>query len=298
MVSPVDRLKRVTDLFSEGTEVFLGMDGDKPIVLWVQKLNSFETEEARRDAQSRRSAVMAAMDDESQQIRGIRAEMALWDARQLAEAYVSLKNDELYLEAYNDVLTEPEMRELTERVNRLPAQLADRPADDPERAALAKDQETWIRTLTGAHQKKIKDAVEDALDRDRPDLERAFLESWRQRETTDVFVEERRLTQLYYALRVCDAVDTSTSVGTHSWDHAGCDHTQRLVAERSEIKRLPESVLAKAIDAIDGVTVTPREAGNSDAPASSSASSEQSSAAEAASTPSTQGETPSAVPTS
>ena len=112
----------------------------------------------------------------------------------------------------------------------------------------------------------MKDA--EAVDRD--ELTREFLERWRQRISLDEFMEERRVTELYYALRVCQATRDG---GTY--DHTPCDHRQRALAAREQVRGLPEQVLTKAIEAIDGLNVTPREAGNSVAPVSSSAPSEQ-----------------------
>ena len=117
-------------------------------------------------------------------------------------------------------------------------------------------------------------------------------------QTLDVFVQERRTTQLYLSLRQCQATDLSTDVGTHDWDHSGCDHSRRLLPTRAAVRSLPDSVVEKVTSAIDQVTMSPRTAGNSDAPGSSSASSELQNDPAEASSPSTPEVTPPEPPTS
>ena len=104
-------------------------------------------------------------------------------------------------------------------------------------------------------------------------------------------MEERRVTELYYAIRVCEA-----SRDGMAYDHTRCDHRQRALDSRDQVRSLPEQVLVKVIEALDQLNVPQREAGNSDAPVSSSASSEQPNVPEA-STPSTQEETSNESPT-
>jgi hypothetical protein len=149
------------------------------------------------------------------------------------------------------------------------------------------DQTAWLKEIADRQAKKAREERDDALELDRDELVALLWDRWRQRQTLDVFVQERRQTQLWYAMRECDAVDLSTELGEHRWDHSACDHSKRLMAERAEVRTLPDAVIEKVQDAIDGVTINPRAAGNSDAPASSSGSSEPASAEAEDSTPST-----------
>lgn len=287
--SPVDfeqRLRRITDLFVEGTEVNLGDDPQgNPVLIWVNKLNSFEVEEARRDGAARRGLRLAALADESAVERqAIAAEVALWNDEQLQTAWVNQKVEEFYLDAINDIETEEEWREKLVTLRRLPTLLQDAAAqsDDPRRDELIALQESYYREIADRQQSKQKQAMRDAKDMPRKDLERDFFEQWRQRVTLDEFMEERRITELFYALRACEG----TRVGPNQFDHENCNHAQRALSDRGQVRHLPEQVLMKCMDALDEVTVPQREAGNSDAPASSSASSGPQSVPEA-STPST-----------
>lgn len=285
------RLKRVTDLFVEGTAVYLGDEGpDKPVVVWVNKLNSYEVEEARRDGSAHKGLRMAELAKEGNPERaGIMAEIALWSDERLVNEFVQQKAEEIYLDTYNDLQTDPEQRERSDRLARLPALLdeAGAPADDSRRLQLNEDGRAWMQALSDLQEKNTQAAFKEARESDRKDLEAAFLERWRERETLDVFMQERRTTQMFFALRECKALDVGTETGRQVWDHSICDHSIRLLQSRAEVRKLPDVAMTKFIDAIDGITVSDRDAGNSDAPVSSSAPSEPSRPAEEASTPST-----------
>lgn len=299
----IARLKRVTDLFVEGIEVYLGDDDSgNPVVVWVNKLNSFEIEDARRDGVARRGERMAELGKPDNPERaGMEAEMATWTDEGLQRAWVTQKVDEVYLDVLNDIETDPEWRERVERMRRLPDLLDDGnvPEDDPRRKELAEEQNAYVQAVADGQAAKHKELLEEAAGMERSALERDFAEKWRQRQTLDEFMEERRSTELFIALRECQATRKGTADdGRQLWDHTNCNHNQKLLPDRKMVRQLPEPVIAKVIDAVDGLRISQREAGNSDAPASSSASSGQSSAAEVPSIPSIPTEMPSGAPMS
>lgn len=294
-MAELSRIARIVDLFSEGETIFLGLDPEtrEPITVWVNKLNAFETQEAREDGNTRRSERMHWLGQEDAPERqGFMAEIGPLPMEQLADRYAEAYADETYLDVMNDLEVDPEWRERRERIERLPHLLADAGAaeDDPRREELAKEQAAWLEALHEGTLKKAEAKKQEALEMDRDALLAALWERYRQRTTLDVFMQERRTTQLYFALRECDAKDLGTAPGEHRWDHADCDHSQRLCQERAAVRRLPDVLIERAIDVIDGITINPRAAGNLDAPGSSSASSEQPSVAEG-STASTPAET-------
>jgi len=291
------RLRRITDLFVEGTELYLGDDRDgKPILIWVNKLNSFEVEEARRDGASRRGLRLAELAQPSAPERqSLIAEISLWPDDKLRERWVGQKIEEIYLDVINDIESEDEWRQNLEVMRRLPTLLQEANAadDDPRRQQLVELQEGYFKEIRDRQGIKQRESLRDAEALSRDKLEESFFENWRQRLTLDEFMEERRVTELYYALRSCEA----TRVTQTTWDHAECNHAEKVLDNRGQVRGLPEAVLAKCIDALEGVTVPQREAGNSDAPSSSSGSSEPQSVPEE-STPSTPEETSVAAPTS
>jgi hypothetical protein len=301
------RLKRVTDLFVEGTELYLGDDESGPIVIWINKLNSFEVEDVRRDALVRRGERLAELGQEdSPERRGVLAEMALWSDEKLIDEYLDTRSDERYLQALDDLAVDPKWRDLLDRLERAPA-LHDAegvPEDDPRREALKKDNALYEKKILAAVKKLEDQARKDLEDSDRKDIEKSFLEQWRQHQTLNEFMQARRHAELFYVMRQCKAIQgelrdlgPDLEGGGWHWDHSPCDHTQRYLDDRREVRDLPDRVITRVIEAIDDLRITDREAGNSVAPRSSSESLEQSSAPEVPSTPSSPEETPLAVAT-
>lgn len=306
MATAVDRITRIVDLFSEGTEVLLGYDDTepgipKPVVVWVNKLNSFETAEARADGSVRRSERMHQLGrPDSPEKLGFDAELGNLPREKLAERYVESRQDEIYLDVINDIETDPEWRERRERIERLPALLADADVaqDDPRRAQLAADQGEWMQAISEGQETKHRHTFDEAMEMQQEDLLADLWERYRQRQTLDVFMAERRVTQLYFAMRECNATNRSNEIGQYDWDHTDCDHNRRLVNDRSEIRRLPDAVVEKVVQVLDDIYINPRTAGNSVAPRSSSGSSEPVSEPEEVSTLSTPDATPVAPPSS
>lgn len=291
------RFKRVTDLFTEGKELLLGYDEERlPVLIWVNKLNSFEIEEARRDGIVQRGLKMRDLAQEGNPEReAFFAEIRLLTDEKLREAWVNQRVEEMYLDVVDEVETDPEMREKVETMRRLPTLLDDSGAadDDPRRDQLTELQAEYMDALRKGQDKRHAEGMKEAEEFPREDLEASYFEKWRERQTLDLFMEERRITEIYLSAREC--YGTSKPNG---WDHSKCDHSTRLLPERSLVKKMPPGVIEQLIDTLESLTSSQREAGNSDAPASSSASSEPSSASEAPSIPSSPEETLSAVPTS
>ena len=292
------RLRRVTDLFIEGEEILLGYDDDrKPVLIWVNKLNSFEIEEARRDGIVQRGLKMRDLAEEGNPERqAFYAEVRLLTDDALRKAWVNQRVEELYLDVLDDVEGSEEMREKAELLRRLPTLLADAEAgeDDPRRQQLQDLQVEYLEAIRTGQEKRQKEALREAEEFDRADLEASYFEKWRERQTLDIFMEERRITEIFVAARECYA----TRKPGGGWDHRECDHNQRLLPERALVKRLPPRVVEQLVDTLDRITASQRESGNSDAPESSSASSERSSESEAPSIPSSPAEMQGAAPMS
>lgn len=295
-----ERLKRITDLFLEGTELYLGDDLEGPVVVWVNKLNSFETDDVRRDAMVRRGERLAELAAEkSPEKAGVLAEMRLWSHEKLIEEYLGTKSDERYLQAMDDLQTDPKWRDLVERLQRAPLlhEIEDLDAEDPRRKALEADNREYEQRVAKMVKKHETSARKDLTGLDRADVETSYFEQWRQRQTLNEFMEARRYAEMYYSMRQCKGVKGDLrETGGWSWTHKDCDHTQRYLDDRRQVRSLPEGVIEAVIEAMDQIRINDREAGNSDAPTNSSGSSEPSSAPEAASNPSSPEETPSDAP--
>lgn len=293
-----ERSRRISDLFVEGTELYLGQDSEnKPTLIWVNKLNSFEVEQARHDGVVARGLKIARLaKPDNAELIGMRAQLEAWTDKELLERRVDQQMNALQLEAFNDV--EIEHRDLMDRIRRGPEILADRSAgpDDPARKQLAEDQKEYATLLQAAIEKQRRNAFRDAEGLSREDLEKDFLDEWRERESLEEFMEERRVTELHIAMRDCRGTEVGVDAeGGRLFDHADCDHNQRLYA-REEIRSLPDALTERVIETLESITVSIRDAGNSAAPASSSESLERPSNPED-SKPSIPVETSPAVPT-
>lgn len=295
------RLKRVTDLFVEGTTVFFGRDETgTPVTAWVNKLNPFEVEEARRDASARRGLRIIDLDKpDNPERQAMGAEMGMWDSDRLAQEYVDLSAEELQVEIYDELEADEEAAEAMETSRRMTSILEDQgiASDDPRRATLDEANSLWMTRLGKIRDRVFREALADAKEVDRETLEKAYLTKWTQRVTMQEFLDERRITELWFATRDCVASDRGPTEKDR-WDHTACDHSVRLCDDRTEIRVLPEQVIMKLVEAFEGIKVGLKEAGNSDAPTSSADSSEPPSTEAEESTPSTPEGTPPAPTTS
>ncbi|GAB3863321.1 hypothetical protein GCM10028801_30670 [Nocardioides maradonensis] len=288
----IDRLRRITDLFVEGTELHLGDDAQGPIVIWVNKLNPFQVQEAMKDASARRFMAIADL-KQSGEYDGMVAETQMLSRVEVASRYVELMANEIYLEALDDIDIDAELRKQREALERAEELMNDAgmTEDSPDRDVLAATQSTWMAALQEAQESRTQAKLREAETMDEAELREKFLERWRDLATRAVFEREHQVTQIFYATRLCKATG-----GPGAWDHTMCDHSKRYLGERSEVVGLPTAVLNMIVQTLDGLQVSARAAGNSDAPASSSESLEPSSAPEEVSNPSSPAETPSAAP--
>lgn len=288
-----DRLRRVTDLFVEGTELPLGEDANGPIVVWVNKLSSLEIEECRRDALAARAMrTLELRDSEKPERRAMEFIVAAWSLEELIETRLNQDDQSRYIRVLDDLETDPEWREKRATMRRLPEVLEGLPSDDSRHEQLKEMRQQWAEAVL-AESKKAADARKAELEQmEREVLEKDFFEAWVDSVSLDAYIVEQRVSQIYFAARDC----RGRLVDGGAWTHSDCTH-RRMLAKRAEARDLPDTLVEKLVAALEGETVNGREAGNSDAPASSSSSSEQPSEEEG-STPSIPEETSPALPTS
>jgi hypothetical protein len=285
------RARRITDLFVEGTELLLD-DETPPTIVWLKKLNVFEEQECRLDGQAARSdKLLELRGEDNREMRIARATVEDdWDTDDLINTLVNNKMAEFYGLAKDDVDGSDEWKEHREYLARFGGLLEDDPARTPEATKrLLEMQNEYSQAIIG----KLKERSDDyrvSLTREHSDDERAelYYKMVRDRLAMDAFGRQRRITEVWYVVRDCNAT-VQDDLGT--WDHSGCKH--EMLFDRSEISSLPAALFEKLTAAIDQLQVPTVTAGNSAAPTSSSDSSERSSVPEADSTASSQEETPS-----
>lgn len=290
----IDRLRRITDLFVEGTELHLGDDEAGPVIVWINKLNPFQVQEALRDGQARRFMAIDKLKS-SGEYDGMVTEVHMMPKSEVASGYVDFCSNEIYIEALDDVDIDALAKEQRESIERMDSLLddADTPDDAPERDVLATLEQTWMGKLREVQDAKTKEKLREAQAMDSEELIEKFLEKWRDFYTRNIFEQESQVTQIYYAMRECRATGSPGA-----WEHTKCNHAKFYLNDRSEVTELPEELLTRVLAVMDQITTPARAAGNSDAPTSSSDSLELSSVVEAASTPSSPDETLSAAPSS
>jgi hypothetical protein len=296
-MSKIDKLKRVMDLFEEGKELVLNPnrgEGEPPALLWVNKPNSFEVDEARNDGIAARSLrIQRLKSGEDPAIRAFDLEIEPLTDEEIIERVVQNHFDTDYILAMDDVELDEEWTAKLEMIRRGGAALEDAgvPQDDPRWAELTKTSEEYMAVLRAKLDERQKARTLTYDGKSRGELRDDLLNQWVEREGMAEFLAEKRITEIYFSTRDCLATQRRED---GRWDHSACDHGVRLLDARSEVRSLPEELLTALHDTLSALEIDPRTAGNSDAPVSSSASSEPQSAPED-STPSIPVETPSGV---
>jgi len=281
----MSRIKRVTDLFEEGREVVLDDNLEDPVLVWVNKINPFEQEECRKDGSVGRARAMLRLDDpESAESLLFGQALQGRSKENLAQALAYANQNEDYVNALDDVRSDEDWKDRLELLERGDQQLLDSgvPMDDDESKLLAEINRAYMKHLAELVEKRQQKRIRDYQDQSLDEISEAYTKSYRDQAGSNGFLNEYRTTELYYALRDCQATPNDNL----GWDHEKCSHRERLCGSRAEVRELPAGLIEKVRDAITLLNMTPRDAGNLDAPASSSASSEQPSVEAEASTPS------------
>ena len=266
---------RLTDLFTRGTEIVIG-EGEDAMVLWVAHLNSFDRAEVQKDgaaARARRLHTLRPTDNEMVIIEQTLAEST---RDQLIDQLLRNKSNDHYVKAYDDIRTDKVWREKIDALERGDEQLRDQgdAADEQEIERLSELNTEYLEEMS-RRQAQFKDESRAELENlEDEEIKDAFRESIRQHMASLAWMDESRISEIFYSLRECNS-----PVGP-PFDHSSCDHSVRLCPTRADVRRLPDVVVDRARDAIIALSVPIRDAGNSAAPRSSSASSERQDVAE------------------
>ncbi len=272
-MSNKQKLKRITDLFTEGETCFLGDDENaKPVCVWVQKNNSIEEEEARLDAQSARTQVLLSMADGTHpEVKNAEVTISEWSDEELFQAVANQKYDECLTLALADVEAEEDWKEKLEYLRRQPQLLDDAnvPADDPRRVQWNEYNEEYVALIQKTADERQGKILEETKAKGREEVSKEFIKDYKDRLSIDSYVLEAKITKLFYALRECDA----QRKGEGEWDHSECNHRNYLVEHRGEIRELPQHVMSKVLATFEDLQVGARNVANFPEPQSSSDSS-------------------------
>jgi hypothetical protein len=258
------KYKRVTDLYVQGTEHVL-KDGN---VMWLQVLNPFEADEARHDAQVARSRLTLAIKEHGgEELDKVRGQFVRYGAPAIIELLAEHVGTVAMYKAVDDLRNDPDWKERLEIADRSEEILA-LPQEDSERKLL--------NEINRAYLEELQVRANEARDSRRETLERLDLKDLKQ-EYTDYYLDERgqvvalaehTVTEVWYAARVCEGVKND-----EEWDHGACDHTVRVWDEKREVRILPEDLMEDLHNALLDLSMSVREAKNSDRQGSSSDSS-------------------------
>lgn len=260
------KYRKLPDLYVRGTE----LPFEDGTVMWLQVMNPFELEEARRDAQVAKARFILAMKEVgSPDYDNLRGVFAARSTDQIVDEICDIYYPEHFTKAMESVETDSEWKERVEVLRRAD-EVINLPEEDPEHKLLTKINTDWLTEVN----KRVQDE-QDYLRRELEALEvdqlfERYEEQWVERRGTAIAMSAYNLAEVFYSCRVCDAVKTDDG-----YNHDACDHKMRVWETKEEIKELPEELFTVVRQGLTAVSMTVREAKNSDRLLSSSASSQQ-----------------------
>lgn len=282
---PLDRskYKRIPDLYVVGTEVVL-KDGTP---LWLQVLNPFEHDEARHDAALARSRIVLALKEfGSDELTKVRGQFTANGHKAAVDHLVNSKSTNIMIKIIETLQTDPDWKERVEIMERS-EELIGRPAEDSERQLLDKANTDYTDEVQKQYTQEMDFLTAQYTKMSEEDLWAEFQEQYLDQRGMEVALREFKLTELWYAVRACEGVQT----GDH-WDHGACEgHRVRVFESKAEIRDLPTELQDLLLEGMGKLHMTERQAKGSGSQPNSSASSPQPNA-EAELTASTPNATP------
>lgn len=275
------RYKKITDLFTVGEVVQPDVD-DPEALLFVQKLNGFELDEARKEAQVVRARTVLALRQEgSDEVNALTDAVSRLPKDRLVTGIVSSAYTKHVGEASNAIHSDPEWSERLDILER------------SDRDLLPDDERKVVDEINAAYLEALNDritALDQAehsrlMDEDDEQVRKAYIDSFIESRAASVFLREMRYVEAYYGVRMCDGKQKDPEGGNYSWDHKDCAH-ERLFDSIEEARQMPDELLNQITRAFDRVNVPARTAKGSARRGASSGPSRQPSEPEA-SAPST-----------
>lgn len=276
--SKAERKSRMQDLFVQGRVLRLGDEDDD--IVFVQKLNQFEQDEARRMSQAARTRVqMALRKEDGDEMVAVRGAVGDMDKPRMIEGIIASLYGRHIGKASAQVQADAEWQE---RLDVMDHSVRDLLPED-ERKVLDEITSDYLAELN-ARREKLDDeerARLDALDEDalRAEYISIFIETRGQA----VFMREMRYAEVLFGVRLCDAEQPDEDA---DWDHSACTH-EPFYDDIEEVRALPDILMNRYTETFDKINVAPSQGKDSRSPQASSGLS-ASPSEEEASTPSTQ----------
>lgn len=263
------RLAKLTDLFEEGVVAPLKASDGSEVIVWLNKLSAFESEQAAHEGRIARARVMLAIKEIGTPEADLFA-LVSQDAKldTLITALLDAKDNERTVKVIRELHSDKEWKDKLEVLEWSSEQIAAMAEDDPEVAVVSK--------VLGEYQGEIIKRVEYLRNEMRQELlalpeakvREMHTESYAENVGIGAFIREQAKSQVFYSLRVCQA----TRDDSGRWRHTKCNHQTRWLDSRDEVDQLPESLLRQVRDAYEKLNMAPDVARFSEGPASSSES--------------------------
>ena len=268
-------LARITDLFVEGKELVLrpepSLGGPPAVLAWVNKLNAFEQEDARRDGAVARARMALAVREVGSAEKTLYESLLLEvDADQLRAEIVDSQQNTFWMAATNAIRVDPVWAERYLMVQRPSSELT-----EAETTAMTQVTEDYFNELQARAKVLATQAREDLQDMSLDQLKAKHRDIWIDGQAMNVFGREYNRTRVFFALRTCRA----TTKVDGRWDHTGCDHSQRTCDSRDDA--LPDALTQQVLAALLELDIPADDARFSAGAADSSTSSPRPSDAEA-----------------
>lgn len=266
------KYRRLPDLYIRGKELVFKDEDDADVVMWLQVLNPFESQECRNDAQTARARlVMALRDEGSREHDQLRGQYLQRGTEAAIEDLLTAKQAVWFIEATHAVEVDPEWAERMEVMRGTDIAPAE-PISDDERSLLAK--------LNTEYMTEVSKRVNDERDYYRESLQRMdeagllleYVDVWVSRRGDNIALIEYNLSEVAYGTRICDAVPDDEGQFSKA-SHAGCNHVERVYESRDEVRTLPEEMQRMLREAFDDLAMSARDAKNLGSKATSSDSS-------------------------
>ncbi len=278
------KYRRVPELYVTGTEIVL--QGGEP--LWLQVLNPFEREECAHDAQIARARIVMAI-KEGDERKKIEAAFYQDGRDATIDKLADAKANNHIAKIVDEIAAEEDWKERVQIMDRADDIMA---SNEPaEKDLLAKINQEYLEEVVSRQRAEFDYQVERMTAMSDEDLLEEYIEMWLERRGTDIARVEYQLTEVWYAARACEGVQTDGV-----WDHAACEgHSLRVWDQKREVRDLPEDLFNLLTSTMSSLNMSVRDARFSARQGSSSDSSPLPSEA-AESTPSTPTATPNSVP--
>lgn len=264
------RLAKLNDLFKEGTELPLESPDGTVTLVWINKLSSFQQEEANHAGRVARSRAMLAIKEVgSPEYDLFRGNIAASSRDSLIEAIIGRRGDEILAGALRDIRSKPE-EEWAERLDVLEhSDLRDKEDDDPEVLMVARIADEYQAELARLVEEAQKDLRAELSELSQERLREEYEDLYVEQRGLQAFLNARSLHELYFCMRECNGV----AVGEGKYTHGGCQHMELFLDDPSEAKFLPEAVQTAVVACYGRVMMPPELARFTDALPSSSESS-------------------------